>query len=371
MAAPRRVNGTTTVRERPGTSEFDQRHVQETGQRWVDLSREVKASGLLDLQVPRYIGRLAVNTLIFIGGAVVFFLLGDSWWSLLVAVWMGLYGGQSSFVWHDAGHKAMFKSKGASTFMGRVHANLVNGVSYGWWVNHHNRHHSHPNHLELDPDIGRRTVIFDHSQYSARSRWGKFVVRHQHVLFFVLLVTEGLKMHRTALQQLFGRKLKNPIAEGLLLAVHYVLFLGSVFWILSPVKAVAFVLVQQAVLGFYFGMLFAPNHKGLPVRTDAESLDWVERQVLTSRNIRPNPVIDFLYGGLNYQVEHHLFPSMPRMHLGKARKIVREFCVSNNIPYYEVGIVESYVDVADYLHDVSEPIRTGEFPPPVELDQAA
>ncbi len=370
MQAPRRAGATATVGTRPGTSIFDVRHVQETGQRFVDLSREVKAAGLLDLRTGRYIARLGVNTAIFVGGVVALFLLGDSWWQLAVAVWMGLYGGQSAFVWHDAGHRAMFRSRGAATFMGRIHANLVNGVSYGWWVNHHNRHHSHPNHLELDPDIGRRTVIFDMAQYPSRSRRGKFVVRHQRVLFFVLLVLEGLKMHRTALQNLFGRKLKNPWVEGLLLAAHFALYLGSVFWLLSPVKAVLFVLVQQAVLGFYFGMLFAPNHKGMPVRSDGESMDWLERQVLTSRNIRPSPVIDFLYGGLNYQVEHHLFPSMPRMHLGRCRTIVRDYCARNGIPYLEVGIVASYVEVADFLHEVSEPARAG-MPAATPIDRAA
>jgi fatty acid desaturase len=351
----------------PGTGGFDQRHVVETGQRFAELSREVRQAGLLELRVLRYVGRLALNTVLFLGGAAAFFRLGDSWWQLPVAIWMGFCGGQSAFIWHDAGHRAMFRSRAATTFLGRVHANLANGVSYGWWVNHHNRHHSHPNHLQLDPDIGRRTVIFDRSQYSSRSRWGRFVVRHQHVLFFVLLPTEAVKMHRTALRELVHGRLRRPWAEGAWLAAHYALFLGSVFWVLSPIRAVAFVLVQQAVLGCYFGMLFAPNHKGLPVRTDAETLDWVERQVLTSRNIRPNPVLDFLYGGLNYQVEHHLFPAMPRMHLATCRTIVREFCARHAIPYHEVGIIAAYADVADFLREVSEPMRAGAERPPLEL----
>jgi fatty acid desaturase len=347
------------VTRRPGTSDFDNRHVQETGERFLDLSREVRAAGLLELRAGRYTARLAVNTAIFAVGAAAFFLLGDSWWQLVIAAWMAFYAGQSAFIWHDAGHRAMYGSRGVATFIGRIHANLVNGVSYGWWVNHHNRHHSHPNHLELDPDIGRRTIIFDPVQYPSRSRWGRFVVRHQHTLFFALLVLEGAKMHRTALQNLFGRKLKNPGVEATLLAAHYASFLGCVFWLLPPAKAVAFVLVQQAAVGCYFGMLFAPNHKGLPVRSDAESMDWLKRQVLTSRNIKPSPVIDFLYGGLNYQVEHHLFPAMPRMHLAKCRTIVRDYCARNGIPYYEMGLVGAYLEVAGFLHEVSAPVRRG------------
>jgi fatty acid desaturase len=342
------------------TIDFDKRHAVETGRRFVELSRQVKAAGLLEFRVGRYLVTLALNTGMIAAGLVAFFLIGDSWWQLLVAVWMGVCGGQSAFVWHDAGHKAMFRSKAASTLMGRIHANLVNGVSYGWWVNHHNRHHSHPNHLELDPDIGRRTVIFDMSQYPSRQGFARFVVRYQSVLFFVLLVLEGIKMHRTALQNLLGRKLANPWIEGALLVAHAAIYLGCVFWVLSPLKAIAFVLVQQAVLGVYFGMLFAPNHKGLPVRTDAESLDWLERQVLTSRNIRPSVLVDWLYGGLNYQIEHHLFPTMPRMNLGKCRVIVRDYCARNGIPYLEMGIVDSYKEVATFLHEVSSPVRLGQ-----------
>jgi fatty acid desaturase len=117
--------------------------------------------------------------------------------------------------------------------------------------------------------------------------------------------------------------------------------------------------VQQAVLGVYFGMLFAPNHKGMPVRTDEESLEWLERQVLASRNVKPSPLVDFIYGGLNYQIEHHLFPTMPQMNLGKCRKIVQAYCGRNDIPYYEVGLLASYREVASFLHDVSRPVREG------------
>jgi fatty acid desaturase len=82
--------------------------------------------------------------------------------------------------------------------------------------------------------------------------------------------------------------------------------------------------------------------------------------VLTSRNIRSNPLIDWLYGGLNYQIEHHLFPTMPRMNLGRCRIIVRDYCARNGIPYLETGIVDSYKEVASYLHEVSKPVRLGQ-----------
>src|SRR5207253_1367419 len=122
---------------------------------------------------------------------------------------------------------------------------------------------------------------------------------------------------------------------------------------LSLPLAVAFVLLHQAVFGFYMGMVFAPNHKGLPVRDGAESLDWLYRQVITSRNIVSTRLTDFVYGGLNYQIEHHLFPSMPRANLRRARPIVQDFCLRNGLPYVEKGLVASYRDVSAYLREVS------------------
>ncbi|WBB95640.1 MULTISPECIES: acyl-CoA desaturase [unclassified Solwaraspora] len=328
----------------------------EVGAHFAVLAREVRAAGLLDLAPKRYYARLAFNAAMFGAGLVAFFLIGDSWWQLAVAAWMGLSCAQSAFMWHDAGHKAMFRGR-AATAMGLIHANLVNGVSYGWWVNHHNRHHSFPNNIDLDPDIGRRTAIFDMSQYATRTRWGRFVVRHQRTLFFVLLIFEGYKMRRTSLLAVFNGNLRQPVQELVLILANMAVYLGLLFVVLSPVKAVAFVVVQQAVLGVYFGLIFAPNHKGMEVRAGEESLDWLERQVLTSRNIRPSPLVDFLYGGLNYQVEHHLFPTMPRMNLNRCRPIVQRYCGEHDIPYREVTLFESYREVASFLHEVSEPAR--------------
>ncbi|GHG49016.1 fatty acid desaturase family protein [Streptomyces griseocarneus] len=326
-----------------------------------ELLKRVKAEGLLNLDPRYYAWRLTLNTTLLLVGLGAFFWIGDSWWQLPVALWMGLCGGQSAFMWHDAGHKAMFRNKKAASAVGYFHANFVNGVSYGWWVNHHNRHHSNPNHLDFDPDIGRRTAIFDIKQYATRRGTQRFVVRYQSVLFFVLLVLESFKMHKTAVKSIAQGQTKNPVLESALLLLRVVIYLTAVFTLLSPVLAVAFILVQQAALGVYFGLIFAPNHKGMAVRDgEEETLDWLERQVLTSRNIRPSWFIDFLYGGLNYQVEHHLFPAMPQKNLARARELTREYCAERGVPYHEVGFWASYREVASYLHEVSAPIRRGE-----------
>ena len=125
-----------------------------------------------------------------------------------------------------------------------------------------------------------------------------------------------------------------------------------IFWLLPIGMAFAFVGVQLAVFGVYMGASFAPNHKGMPVIAHDAKLDFFTKQVRTSRNIRGGWWATALMGGLNYQVEHHLFPSMPRPFLAKARVIVRERCEQLEVPYTETSLLRSDAIVIEYLNRV-------------------
>jgi len=146
-----------------------------------------------------------------------------------------------------------------------------------------------------------------------------------------------------------------------LLAVHLGGYLTAVFVVLSPLRAVVFLVVQQGLFGVYLGSSFAPNHKGMPVVGKDERGDFLRRQVLTSRNIRGSLLTDLAPGGLNYQIEHHLFPSMPRPNLRQAQAPVQVFCAQRGIPYSETGLLASYAQVLRHLH------TTGRKPDPERL----
>jgi fatty acid desaturase len=145
--------------------------------------------------------------------------------------------------------------------------------------------------------------------------------------------------------------------EQLVFALHATLYFGALLWLLSPLQALAFVAVHQAVFGFYMGCSFAPNHKGMPIVAAQDKLDYLRRQVLTSRNIRGGWFVDLLLGGLNYQIEHHLFPSMPRPRLRRAQRLVRAYCADQPIAYTETGLFRSYGISLRYLHSLGEPLR--------------
>lgn len=118
-----------------------------------------------------------------------------------------------------------------------------------------------------------------------------------------------------------------------------------------------FLLVHQGLFGLYMGCSFAPNHKGMPIFGKDDKIDFLRRQVLTSRNIRGGRITDLALGGLNYQIEHHLFPSMPRPSLRHAQELVRAFCARHGVAYHETGLVDSYAQVLRHLHAVGGPLR--------------
>jgi fatty acid desaturase len=137
-----------------------------------------------------------------------------------------------------------------------------------------------------------------------------------------------------------------------LIVARFAIVLVPLFLLLPLGMAFAFFGVMVAVFGVYMGATFAPNHKGMPIIAPEARLDFFTKQVRTSRNVSGGWWATWLMGGLNYQVEHHLFPSMSRLHLSRAREIVREYCRTNDVPYTEVSMLRSYSIVIRYLNRV-------------------
>jgi fatty acid desaturase len=330
------------------------------GSEYARLCRQVKQAGLLDRRPRNYAVKICVNLVLLAAGWTVFALVGRSWWQLLVAVFLAAMFTQTGFLGHDAGHQQICRSRRVNDLLGRLHGNLLIGLSYGWWLSKHNRHHAHPNQVDRDPDIAGNAIAFTEEHSRARRGSGAWLARHQAWLFFPMLLLEGFHLHAASVRALFSRSTGTRLTklfEAALLAIHLGGYLAAVFWVLSPVQAVCFIVVQQGLFGVYMGCSFAPNHKGMAIFAKDEKVDFLRRQVLTSRNVRGGRLTDVTLGGLNYQIEHHLFPSMPRPNLRRAQPIVREFCARRDIAYCETGFLESYAQVLRHLHTVGAPLR--------------
>lgn len=323
--------------------------------RFTDLLDEVKAAGLLERRRTYYWLQIGGHVAAFTGLWVAFGFIGDSWWQLVVAAALGVVVTQFGFLGHDAAHRQMFASAGWNSWTARILAGGFAGLSFAWWRAKHNAHHRGPNVEGQDPDIAPGAISFTPNAVAGKTgRLGRWFVQRQGWLFFPLLTLEGLNLHLSSVRAASDRESRQPWRRTELALV--VTRLGgyvAVLLICLPVgHAAAFFAVQMAVFGVCLGGSFAPAHKGMPIVTPGTRLDFLRRQVLVSRNVRGNPVLDWAMGGLNYQIEHHLFPSMARCNLRRARPLVRAHCEREGVAYVETGLFRSYAIVVDYLNNV-------------------
>jgi fatty acid desaturase len=332
------------------------------------LCRRMRATGLLERRRGNYAARILGTIALFVLGWTAFVLVGDSWWTLAPAAVLGVLSTQISFLGHDSGHQQIARTRRVNAALGLLTGDLLAGLSYGWWNDKHNRHHANPNREGFDPDIGDGALAFTTGQVAARTgAVSRFVAAHQAWLFFPLLTLEGLNLHVQGMTWVLrGAPRRHRRIEIGLLGLHLAVYFAGVFLVLSPLNALAFIALHQAIWGVYMGCSFAPNHKGMPTLGPDEEVDFLRRQVLTSRNVRGGRFTDLALGGLNYQIEHHLFPNMPRANLRYAQAIVQQHCRDLQISYLETSLIGSYVQALRHLNTLGAPLRApaGETPNP-------
>jgi fatty acid desaturase len=317
------------------------------------LLRRVKEAGLLDRRTGYYWRVFAVLAAAFVGCWAAFAVLGDTWWQLLVAAALGVVFTQFAFLSHEAGHNQVFASRRWNENAARYGGVLLAGISYAWWMNKHTRHHGNPNTVGKDPDISFEAISFRPEDAARKRGLLRVLVRVQGYAFFPMLLLEGVNLHWQAVRTFVsGEDVKGRWFEAGVFTARFVVYFGVLFWFLPLGTAFAFIGVQMAVFGLYMGISFAPNHKGMPVIEHDQKVDFLSRQVLTSRNISGGRFVTHFMGGLNHQVEHHLFPNMARPNLRAAKVLVQEHCAALGVPYTETTMFRSYGIVVRYLNRV-------------------
>ncbi len=328
------------------------------------LRRAVVEAGLLERRYGYYVGRTLVSFGILVTGVIAAFALPATWgWSMLAAVIIGIGLAQVAMIGHDCGHLQVFRRAQLNWLLGQFCFSLAVGVGFWSWRDRHNQHHVETNDEDDDPDLSFGGFFTLNEQEAASRRgWRRLVVRYQAWLFVpVLMAMLSIVMRaegwRVALVELRGTR--KWVELG-------ILTLNGVLWML-PVLVLgwwwlAIFVASQMVGGLYLGMTIAPNHKGMPTWAGGTELTFLERQVLGSRNILPGPIAEFAFGGLNYQVEHHLFPTMPRANLGRCHDIVRPFCLAQGLPYEEVSVWESYRQTFAAFDRCGQATKTSDAP---------
>jgi fatty acid desaturase len=314
-----------------------------TGSDFTELAAIVRGSGLMRRRYGYYWTKLIAVPVVLAAAVLAFIWIGDTWWQLFTAVGFAILFTQIAMLGHDAAHRQIFVSGRWNDWTSLILGDLFVGMSYGWWRHKHTRHHANPNKIDVDPDIDLPVISFTPQQARApRSPFAQWLVAHQGIFFFPILLLEGLSLHASGVRRVTSReKLERRWVEIGFLSLRLVGFVTLVF-----------LAVQLGIFGVYMGMVFAPNHKGMPLVPKDAKLDFLTRQVLMSRNVRGTRALDVVMGGLNYQIEHHLFPSMPRPHLRHVAPMVQTYCASHGVPYTITGLLESYGIVIRYINRV-------------------
>lgn len=326
---------------------------------YAELKRRIKAAGLLEPQ-PRYFAlKFASTALLYAINIAVVVAFDHPAVVIAAAVFLGFVFTHVGFLGHDLAHRQITHRSRLVSSLGLVIGNLLIGVSYSWWTAKHNQHHATPNHSEQDPDLDYPMLVFESESIRDRKRVFYPVIAYQAVLYLFLGSFQALGMRAQAVAQVLSGRSPRRTAEGLALAVHLLLYTVLLIQIGDWGLSLAFLFIHQMTFGLYNTLVFAPNHKGMPMIDETNRMDYLREQVLTARNVRAHPVTDFLYGGLNYQIEHHLFPAMARNRLSAAQPIVEAFCAERAVDYAVTGPLRGLTEPLRHLHTVSAPLRGG------------
>jgi fatty acid desaturase len=253
------------------------------------------------------------------------------------------------YVGHDAGHYSLAKSRVVNDCWGQFGMTFLCGFSFGYWRARHNQHHAHCQEVGGDPDM-RFGVLF--SVYPNSDNWhsrgGRFFLRIQKWAFWPLSSLYWVSLRYDGIRDLFQQPDKTKV-DRFLLPLHWLVLLvvpGFIFgW---PAALLAYV-SASCISSLMTASVFIPNHIGMRRLASGEKLSYLEQQVTTSRDISNPRLLDFYYGGLNAQIEHHLFPRVAHNRYRAMRPIVRAFCLARGIPYQEASLYRALAAVGNHL----------------------
>ena len=305
------------------------------------FTAELRETGLLDKTPIRGAFEIALE---LSGYALFLYFLADVppvvaglFWVLLTV--------RSTYIVHDLLHKQYFSRK-IGNRLGLIFGNLTLGLSGKWWDKEHNvMHHTYCNSAEKDGDVqGFGGAIIGKHDFI------KFLHRHQHIVFYALLPVIYFSFYIQSWKFVFERKLW---VEGLFLLLHFALP-AFVLYTLPTADAWIVIAIHYLGYGFALAMVTITNHIGLPIvfGDDYKKMSWLELQTQGSRNVNGGLLIHYIYGGLNTQIEHHVFPHASRFQLLKIAKHLEKFCKENNFPYYGTSPWQAYKEIYIYLKDL-------------------
>ncbi|MCZ6602235.1 MAG: acyl-CoA desaturase, partial [Planctomycetota bacterium] len=316
---------------------------------YAKLKKLVKEAKLLEKQ-PRYFAwKIPFTFALMIPSVVCLVLFDNLLLQILNAVYLAFVFGQITFIGHDAGHRQICSTPPRNDRVGLFGIPFV-GIGFSWWMQTHNAHHTWPNQTGKDPAVTYGMFAFSGEQARQKTGFARWLIRYQAFYFLPLAMLYPVNMRKDQLRFFLARGGKRPWTEMMLIVLHNVIYLTLLFTCLPVMTALIFILVHQMVFSIFMVSAFAPNHKGMPVLSEDTKLTYFEHQVITAQNVRGGFLTDIWYGGLNYQIEHHLFPNLPRNRLRASSRIIRPFIKEHGLPYTETTTRQFWFDLLGFMH---------------------
>jgi fatty acid desaturase len=305
---------------------------------YAGLKSQVSAAGILDRSVVYYLPTLSSAFGGFFASLYAVYALDAFAPLALACLAFAFFSVQVAGLMHDAGHRCVFNSKRGNDLLGYASCFLTGAVFESWrW--HHNTHHAYPNQVDKDPDMEIPFIAASAELYRSKTGIQRFAARWQVYYYHSLGLFVSIS-NRLGMSTFFFKKRTRhlPLKVALYLPA-IIVFFPLPFFIFPLAKALFVFAIVHATSGVYLANVFAPNHKGMRQIAADEKLSFLEQQVITARNVSGGWLLNYVMLGLNYQTEHHLFPTTPRKKLRLLTPYVRRACAEAGITYTDVGII--------------------------------
>ena len=315
-----------------------------------ELKAEVRAAGLLErVPVRGSIEMIAtiVSMIIVYAVAINWEVMPQVWWMpFALALFMIIIFTRAVFISHDVLHTQYFKNKSLAFKLSYPFSAFILSNSSSWWDWKHNvNHHTFCNIPGKDDDIKAMDGAFTNNILKAKKLWLKKV---KYLVFWGAMFF----MYPAFIAQSYAFVLRRKkYGEFFLMLLHWPIVWGPIFYFLPLTDALIVFVTLNFVLSGWLSFGFITNHLGCEVieQDDAESLSWMELQMRTSRSLKGGAFVHWFYGGLNTQIEHHLFPKAPRFNLLKVQNMTKDFAKKHDIAYFETSPLEAYVQINNVL----------------------
>ncbi|KAL6493984.1 Delta 8 Fatty Acid Desaturase [Orobanche gracilis] len=304
--------------------------------------------------------------------------------SFLVHIFSGCLLGfawiQVAYLGHDSGHYQMMSTRGFNKLTQILAGNCLTGISIAWWKWTHNAHHLACNSLDYDPDLQHLPVFAVSSKFfnSITSVFygreltfdslSRFFVCYQHFTYYPVMCVARVNLYVQTFLLLFSkRKIPDRAYNIIGILVFWTWFPILVSFLPNWTERVAFVMASFCATAVQH-VQFTLNHFGANVYVGApKGNNWFEKQTSGTIDISCSPSMDWFFGGLQFQLEHHLFPRLPRCQLRNVSPMVQELCRKHNLPYRSMSFFEANKWTLKTLRDAALEARNLSCPVPKNL----